>query len=214
MYPDSNNLPVSSGTRRHLLHPRLCGLFGSDMVRKHKALDTHQYWVEPSIHPRVKDIIRHMVMPIVGDWTHHAWAEVSTPSEHVFNWVECIPSDYVDYGGIAIPGGDASLRNFESVSQREMPAEIVCNNGLHEALHSLFYAVHSNQGLMCIEETCFDQVLTFESWDWRWRGPVTALEHAVYTMYGHPVLTDGMPKSEVESMLGTVNPKNVGQGSV
>ena len=49
------------------------------------------------------------------------------------------------------------LNNFQGESGREIPEEIVYNNGLHEAAHALFYAVHSQQGLMCIDQSCFSQ---------------------------------------------------------
>ena len=198
-------IPVTSEVKCHLLDPRRSGLFGSGVVRKHIALKTRQYSIESSIHPRIRQIIRRRIMPTVAQWTQGQWEEVPLRSPLAFNWVEHIPSAFVDYGGLAIPGGDATLNNYQAESGREMPEEIVYNNGLHEAAHALFHAVHSNQGLMCINPSCFNRNLKEQgfpmSWNWPWRGPVSLLEHQAYTVYCNPLFLDGMTVGAVESKL-------------
>lgn len=213
---EDRKVPVTAEVARNLLHPRFCGLFDSDVVRKHPALAAREYWIEPSVHPRLQRIIVERVMPVVEQWTHGAWVRVGARSARTFNWVAHIPSNYSDYGGIAVPGGDASLNNYEQSQGLAMPEEIICNNGLHEAAHALFHAVHSEQGgLMCNDGWwAFSQTITAraggsgpaadKSWDWRWRGPVSRLEHKVYAAYGNPIFKDGMAKSEVADKLEVV----------
>lgn len=205
-------LRVTEAAASHLLDTGLCGLFESGVVRKHRALATCAYTVDPNIHPRIQRIIRKRIMPVVETWTHSGWREASEWSPSAFNWVVEIPApDFhwvgAETGGLAYPGGDATLSNANLTTGLDIPEEIVCNNGLHESAHALFYAVHSERGLMCIEPSCFGRVLTVDSWDWRWRGPVTRAEHAAFAAYGHPMLADGMTVDEVASRLEIVEEK-------
>ena len=211
MYADWERLPVTETVMLHLLNPQFCGLFDSEWVLKHKALDTYVYWIDPAVPRRVQEIIRQGIMPTVSSWTHGAWTEVSIGSPYTFNWVSDMPSPYPEAGGLAIPGGDVWLSDREANTQRESPPEIVHNNGLHEAAHALFYAVHSTQGLMCISEDCFGVSLrepgVLQSWDWKWRGPVSQVEHMVYRTYGNPLFKNGMTKQEVRDRLDIVEAK-------
>ena len=154
-------------------------------------------------------------MQTVGIWTHGTWSQMSVRSPYTFNWVSDMPSlypevgfRYPELGGLAILGGDAWLNDRDPQTRREMPPEIIYNNGLHEAAHALFYAGHTTQGLMCISVDRFNANLrepgVFQSWDWKWRGPVSHVEHMVYMTYGNPMFKDGMRKSEVEDRLDVV----------
>lgn len=208
---------VTAEMRRYLLDPRLCGLFESGVVRKHSALATHLYTVNPGINPRLQRIIRDRIMPTLRTWTHGLWRETGTPQQSTLNWVANIPApdfgsewewDQEELGGLAYPGGDVMLRNRNWTVGRELPEEIVYSNGLHEAAHALFFAVHSEQGLMCIQRSCFRENLeeqdSVTTWNWPWRGPVSRNDHATFALYGLPMFRDGMTIAEVDEHLEIV----------
>ncbi len=217
---------VTEETRRHLLDPRLCGLFESGIVRKHDALMTHLYTVDPRIHPRLQHIIRGRIMPTIGAWTHERWLETRMPQQSTFNWVLSLPppnlgSEWAygkeEIGGLAYPGGDVMLSHRNEETGQEMPEEIIYSNGLHEAVHALFFAVHSEQGLMCIQPSCLRENLQtrdefWTTWNWKWRGPLSKTEHAVFAAYGQPMFRNGMTIGEVEDRLEVAETKRPSRG--
>ena len=122
---------------------------------------THTYWVDAALPARTQEVIRTTVMPAVETWTHHEWAESEEQTE-ALQWYEgdayfgtwCGDKD--DWAGCAVLGEDIiGLRRYATGPEGEqviIPARVMYEIGLHEALHALYAAEHTQSGIMCVED--------------------------------------------------------------
>ena len=81
------------------------------------------------------------------------------------------------------------------------PDAILYETALHEAMHALYSAHHSQEGLMCIHRDCY-RSLTTDGWIWHQALRLRPLDHEVFTLYGS--LSHGMTKGLAEQIVKTV----------
>ena len=180
-------------------------------------MSTHRYWVDAALPARTQEVIRDQVMPALEVWTHHEWTESEEQAE-ALQWYEgnayfgqwC--GDTGQWSGCAVIGGDIiGLRRYASGPEGEqviIPARVMYEIGLHEALHALYAAGHTATGLMCVEEgpqrrvtrTC-GAVGSHTSQPWFWPLRLHPNHEAVYTLYGNPLLTNGMSVETVAQLI-------------
>lgn len=179
---------------------------------------THRYWVDANLPTRTQEVIRRQVMPELETWTHHEWTE-SEEQAGALQWHEgdsyfgrrCGDKD--DWTGCAVLGGDTiGLRRYSTGPEGEqviIPARVMYEIGLHEALHALYAAEHTESGIMCVEDGPKKQVgrgcgavgsLTAQPWFWPLR--LHPNQETVYMLYGNPLLTDGMSKEDAALLIG------------
>ena len=204
--------------RECLFDPACSGLFRLGVVEKSGAMDTHRYWVAPTLPARTQEVIRTQVMPALETWTHREWTE-SGEQAGALQWYEgeayfgseCGGHDR--WSGCAVLGGDViGLRRYASGPEGEqviIPARVMYEIGLHEALHALYGAIHTRSGIMCVEDapsrqaarTC-GAVGSYIQQPWFWPLRLHPREEQVYALYGDPLLTDGMSKETAELLIG------------
>ena len=200
-----------------LFDPACSGLFVSGAVRKSEAMGAHRYWVDANLPARTQEVIRTQVMPELETWTHHEWTE-SEEQAGALQWHEgdsyfgrwCGDKD--DWAGCAVLGGDViGLRRYATGPEGEqviIPARVMYEIGLHEALHALYAAEHTQSGIMCVEEgpkrrvsrTC-GAVGSYIAQPWFWPLRLHPIQEQVYTLYGNPLLTDGMSRETVALLV-------------
>ncbi|MDE2801990.1 MAG: hypothetical protein OXK21_03795, partial [Chloroflexota bacterium] len=90
-----------------------------------------------------------------------------------------------------------------------IPARVMYEIGLHEALHALYAAEHTQSGIMCVEDgpsrqatrTC-GAVGAYIAQPWFWPLRLHPREEQVYTLYGNPLLENGMSKVTAALLIG------------
>ena len=194
------------------------GLFISGAVVKSEAMNTGRYWVDARLPTRTQEVIRTRVMLELQKWTHREWTE-SDERAGALQWYEgneyfgrwCGDTD--DWAGCAVLGEDIiGLRRYSSGPEGEqvsIPAPVMNEIGLHEAMHALYAAEHTHSGLMCAEDgptrqatrTC-GAVGAYVAQPWFWPLRLHPREEQVYTLYGNPLLEDGMSKETAELLIG------------
>ena len=209
---------ASARVRDCLFNPSCSGLFVSGAVRKSEAMRTHTYWVDATLPARTQEVIRTRVMPELETWTHHEWTE-SEEQTNALQWYEgdayfgrwCGDKD--DWAGCAILEGDIiGLRRYATSAEGEqviIPARVMYEVGLHEALHALFAAEHTQSGIMCVEEgpkrrvdSSCGAVGSYTAQPWFWPLRLHPIQEQVYTLYGNPLLEDSMTKDAAASLIG------------
>ena len=185
---------------------------------KSEAMNTGRYWVDARLPTRTQEVIRTRVMPELQAWTHREWTE-SDEQAGALQWYEgdeyfgqwC--GDQDDWAGCAVLGEDIiGLRRYASGSGGErvsIPAPVMYEIGLHEAMHALYAAGHTRTGLMCVEDgptrqatrTC-GAVGAYTARPWFWPLRLHPREEQVYTLYGNPLLTNGMSKETAALLIG------------
>lgn len=185
---------------------------------KSEAMSTGRYWVDARLPTRTQEVIRTQVMPELETWTHREWTE---SGEHAgaLRWYEgdahfgrwCGDDD--DWAGCAVLGGDViGLRRYAGGPDGEqviIPARVMYEIGLHEAVHALYAAEHTQSGLMCAEDgpsreatrTC-GAVGAYIAQPWFWPLRLHPREEQVYTLYGNPILENGMSVETVALLIG------------
>ena len=162
-----------------------------------------RYSLHAGFNARVSNAIRH-AMDTMSDWTGKAWGEVAWPAAGaVLRWY---PS--AEAGGPSCSGAVAGCALRDEITLHrsawglsDYPSEILYETALHEMGHALFGAIHSERGIMCIMDHCY-RPLKSEGLTWSRGQRLTALDHEVYTLYGH--LTYGMSFSKVVDLQRAV----------
>ena len=154
---------------------------------------------------RLQRLIRERVMPTIEDWTHVAWRERSEIPD-TFLWF----SDPAQGGApncdnvigfwAACALEDAVTMKPTHRSGIPYPDEMWYERALHEALHALFRAKHSEEGLMCINADCY-RPISADGVRWSRGLRLRPLDHEVYALYGNPALRDGMTLAEVARIV-------------
>lgn len=147
-----------------------------------------------------KSLVRDHIMPIIEEWTHRPWTEVTGPEPPpddgsrlratLLRWYDHVPWHMP-------PSPACEADNVMGCTGKGVPIIVLhvddIATGLHEAAHSLFYAEHvPRDGLMSHGTAEF---ISPESFTLR------PLDAEVYTLYGDPLLTDGMSKELVEQIV-------------
>lgn len=180
-------------------------------------MNTGRYWVDARLPTRTQAVIRTRVMPELQAWTHREWTE-SGEQAGALQWYEgdayfgrwCGGDD--DWAGCAVLGGDIiGLRRYAGGPEGEqvvIPAPVMYEIGLHEALHALYGARHTGSGIMCAEDApsrrptrACGAVGSYTAQPWFWPLRLHPREEQVYTLYGNPVLENGMSKEAAELLI-------------
>ena len=208
---------VDARVRDCLFDPACSGLFRTGAVVKSEAMGTHRYWVDERLPARTQEVIRTKVMPELETWTHHGWTE-SDEKTGALQWYEgdayfgrwCGDEDR--WSGCATVGRDIiGLRRYAGGPEGEqvvIPAPVMYEIGLHEALHALYGARHTGSGIMCAEDApsrratrACGAVGSYTAQPWFWPLRLHPREEQVYTLYGNPVLENGMSKETAELLI-------------
>ena len=199
-------LSASIPARSCLLHTACSGLFDVWEVRKAPILDEAQprYWIAPDGTTAWETVIREPVMPTLAAWTAREWREVQDADDGALQWHstalrirswgwtgECETACAVHGDLRIVVRPDTGHPYFAT-----FPDEMIYRTALHEALHALWYAEHSETGLMCSDGYCRDvEKLPSESgFEW-WTAGFPDVLHEVYTLYA--ALPDGMDLNTV-----------------
>ena len=139
------------------------------------------------------------------------WVEAEQPSADVLRWYAQSPPDSrlrcpPDLtAGCARPGevllhAAAWIPNFHDLTHSKVryPAQILYENGLHEAMHALYDARHSTVGLMCIAPSCYRPLSEGET-TWGRGLRLRPLDSEVFTLYGS--LENDMTLAEVVELV-------------
>ncbi len=216
--PTPTVLPTPISADRDVLNCMLdtscSGLFADGTVYKSSVADSQRYWINPAMDQTIQDVIRERVMPTVEEWTHGTWMEVENYyGETALRWE---PEDYFEHGcgnGSSLWDGCSTrigssmaivtirLHNRQTGFRKQ--AETMYEIGLHEVLHALWDAEHTDAGLMCIADagSCKERELRAGNLlvPLKERRPLDA---QVYMLYGRPAIKQGMTADEVRALFG------------
>ena len=162
-------------------------------------------------------------MPTISNWTHVSWIErrpdESTSEKPCLMWFIRAGEDSngpclgkgKPYPGYPSCLGAAGCAWEDAVTLRESyrwaegyiipyPEEVLVDTMLHEAVHALYGAEHTNSGLMCNERKCYTGRVSVKGWEWPYR-ILRTLDHELYSLYGHPALKHGLTKAKAMSLV-------------
>ena len=166
-------------------------------------------------------LIRGSVMPAVSRWTQVKWtqyypANYASEKPPCFRWtfgdwmMDDVPcAGYTGLASVCFTEAACAITDAVLLYDAPLahpplagrpkpvyPREVLLETMLHEALHAIFEAEHSTQGIMC--ERCYSRTVERDGWIWPLRPP---LDDKVYSLYGNPAFTDGMTLDEVLSIV-------------
>lgn len=143
------------------------------------------------------NLMRYGIMPVIEQWTHRPWAEVTgpepVPGALLLRWYDHVPQHWDAPAATALECGTLNSCAMPGLAQIVLRQDDV-PLGLHEALHALFYAEHTAEGLMSPDLGTYSL-------------RHAPLEHEVYSLYGSPWLTHGMSRDTVEQIILTEGPR-------
>lgn len=167
------------------------------LLERLKELDCIEY--TRSVTQSYRNIVRNHIMPIIEEWTHRPWTEVTGPEPPPDGGsaLEATLLRWYDHVPWHSPSPGCETDNVMGCTRKGVPIIVLhvddIATGLHEAAHSLFYAEHTRgDGLMSLGTT---ELISPDSFILR------PLDDEVYTLYGNPLLNHGMSKDLVEQIV-------------
>ncbi len=213
--PTPTPIPApSAGALRCLLVHECSGLFAwHGKAFKSPAWEQGVFWVDPSLPLNIQWVIREEIMPLLAGWRRADWREADEHGPDMLRWwsgrrnEDCrVLIDHRSPGCAKVDEVWLWPSHVQALGEVHYPQDYLYEVALHEAIHALFLADHTDAGIMCAPFDRCPEEGYVEHNGYRFALIMREIDEQVYALFGHPAIESRMTTQEVARLFSAPPP--------